>query len=263
MTVSPNDPTAAALYSLAHLHDLRRTEMAIVLARYGGIFAGADILEIGAGTGLQLALLRAVARSAQGVDLPDSNYRNRRSAEIIDYDGVNLPFPAAAFDVVFSSNTMEHVLDEPRLHREMRRVLKPGGVAIHVVPSAAWRLWTMAAHYPAGASLLLAGSRGPQGNPPIATAATGKRRRLLDTIICHRHGERGNRFTEWWHFRAAAWRTRFAGLGWTVEAVAPTGFFYTGYGVAAERLSMARRQQLARLLGSACWICVLRPPPAR
>jgi SAM-dependent methyltransferase len=62
-------------------------------------------------------------------------------------DGINLPFADNSFDVIYSSNTMEHVLDECGLHNEFKRVLRPAGVAVHVVPSSTWRLWTMATHY--------------------------------------------------------------------------------------------------------------------
>jgi O-antigen biosynthesis protein len=46
----------------------------------------------------------------------------------------NLTFPSGSFDIVITSDVMEHVrLDDPA-HREIRRVLKPGGVYLFTVP---------------------------------------------------------------------------------------------------------------------------------
>ncbi len=45
-----------------------------------------------------------------------------------------LAFPDAVFDVVVTSDVLEHVRLEEAAHREIRRVLKPGGVYIFTVP---------------------------------------------------------------------------------------------------------------------------------
>lgn len=45
-----------------------------------------------------------------------------------------LSFPDANFDVVLSSDVLEHVPDPYRAHREIFRVLKPGGQHIFTVP---------------------------------------------------------------------------------------------------------------------------------
>ena len=45
-----------------------------------------------------------------------------------------LTFPDASFDVVVTSDVLEHVRLDERAHREIRRVLKPGGVHVFTVP---------------------------------------------------------------------------------------------------------------------------------
>lgn len=54
----------------------------------------------------------------------------------VDYhvDLQNLPFPDATYDFVFASHVLEHVPDDHKAIREIRRVLKPGGLAILPVP---------------------------------------------------------------------------------------------------------------------------------
>jgi SAM-dependent methyltransferase len=48
-------------------------------------------------------------------------------------DARTVALPSASISVVFSSNVLEHVsaADLPPLHREMRRLLRPGGLAVH------------------------------------------------------------------------------------------------------------------------------------
>jgi SAM-dependent methyltransferase len=49
-------------------------------------------------------------------------------------DVTALAFPDASFDVVFCSHVLEHVGDDRRALREIRRVLRPGGWALLPVP---------------------------------------------------------------------------------------------------------------------------------
>lgn len=50
------------------------------------------------------------------------------------YNGVILPFPDNSQDYVFSSHTLEHMEDPFRVIREWRRVVKPQGHIITIVP---------------------------------------------------------------------------------------------------------------------------------
>jgi O-antigen biosynthesis protein len=47
-----------------------------------------------------------------------------------------LSFPSASFDVVVTSDVMEHVRLDDRAHREISRVLRPGGIYLFTVPHA-------------------------------------------------------------------------------------------------------------------------------
>lgn len=52
----------------------------------------------------------------------------------VDLDVTSLPYPADHFDLVICSHVLEHVPDDRRAMRELCRVLRPGGVAILLVP---------------------------------------------------------------------------------------------------------------------------------
>jgi SAM-dependent methyltransferase len=49
-------------------------------------------------------------------------------------DLTRLPFPDATYDVIFASHVLEHISDDQRAVSEIRRVLRPGGIAILPVP---------------------------------------------------------------------------------------------------------------------------------
>ena len=64
----------------------------------------------------------------------------------VDLDGPNLdcrvdmrrlPFPDGSWDFVYASHVLEHIPDDRRALREIRRVLRPAGVAVLPVPITA------------------------------------------------------------------------------------------------------------------------------
>ncbi len=128
------------------LHLIRKYEIDAVISMME--IKHGHVLEIGAGTGFQAELLTKAGYEVTAIDLEESNYFTNRIFPIQNYDGQHLPFPDAWFDVVFSSNVLEHIPHVYAFQKEIQRVLKPDGRAIHVVPSATWRLWTSLVHYP-------------------------------------------------------------------------------------------------------------------
>jgi SAM-dependent methyltransferase len=55
-------------------------------------------------------------------------------------DVTSLPFPAASFDKVISSEVLEHLEDDASAMREVARVLRPGGACAVTVPNANYPL---------------------------------------------------------------------------------------------------------------------------
>jgi SAM-dependent methyltransferase len=252
--------------SREYLHAIREFELRRVRGEFPPTGSGEDaprVLDIGAGTGHQASLLQSLGYRVTAVDLSASDYAGQRVFPVIDYDGRTLPLPDGAFDVVFSSNVLEHVPDIAALLREMHRVLAPGGVAIHVLPTPAWRWWTTFAHYPwvllrawqvLGASVLRRSRVPPGGAPSLPQRGTWG-----SLLWPKRHGERGVTLTEPYYYGARWWRATFAAAGFRVGTSYPTDLFYTGCMLFADRLPIRRRVALARWLGSACRVYVLRP----
>jgi SAM-dependent methyltransferase len=215
-----------AKQSPEHLEQLRRREFEFVKGYFP---TAADVLEIGAGTGWQARLMHDEGHNVTAIDLPESNYSHARVWPVIDYDGQTIPFEDKSFDVVFSSNVLEHIPHLRDFQSEIERVLRDDGTAIHIVPSGIWRFWTNITHV------------------------------LRRWSIPNVHGElAGNCVSEVYFFSRLWWRSHFQKTGWVVVQETTTPLFYTGHSIFDSRLSIAKRAWLARLLGSSCNVFLLK-----
>lgn len=112
-----------------------RMYRAEVLARVDRV-AGRDVLEIGCGEGM---MFDGTATSPVQMDV--SFTRVARAAGKCRYllcgDGYSLPFADESFEVVLLIAVLEHTREPWRVLAEAKRVLKPGGRVIMVVPNDA------------------------------------------------------------------------------------------------------------------------------
>lgn len=242
-----------------YLHSVREHELSLVLAELPRVSPdrpSVRVLDIGAGTGHQSALLQAHGYTVTAIDLPASSYATDRVFPVIDYDGTCLPLRDAEVDVVFSSNVLEHVSSITLLLAECRRVLIDGGVAVHVLPTPAWRWWTTLTHYPWLVTKIWA--RFVRGASQSKAGIGKPSRRWWAMLWSERHGERGTLLTEPLYFAERWWQTAFEEAGFRVEKSYPTGLFYTGNMILAGRLPIRARRRLSRWLGSSCRVYVIR-----
>jgi SAM-dependent methyltransferase len=110
-----------------------------------GIYAGARVLEVGCGFGLEtLRLARLVAPGGfvAGCDLSSdflAEARRRASAAMLDITFEQarveaLPYPDQSFEIVWSERLLIYVPDVARAAAEMRRVLRAGGRVACIEP---------------------------------------------------------------------------------------------------------------------------------
>ena len=246
--------------SIAWINHIRTREIEILFEKLPQL-AG-DLLEIGGGSGQQASLIAKRGLRVVSLDVPSSGYREQRLFDVLDYDGVHIPFPDASFDVVFSSNALEHVIELDRLESEMLRVLRANGRAIHIVPSHRWRFWTWLTHYPG--SLALIWRRVRRGSWPGDLPSGHKPRTTVDWVsalrkamIPARHGERGTVISEYLHFHPRRWGAHFEGAGWHIVDSFDFGLFYTGNMLARRHLPITLRERFGRLVGGATQCFVL------
>ena len=112
-----------------------------LLAR-SGLGDGVRLLDVGCGTG---GLLRALAHRGElvGIDRAECalTYCRERGLAVVRTDASTLPFAAGTFDGCVLMDVLEHLDDELPVLHQVRRVLRPGGVAIISVP-AFQSLWS-------------------------------------------------------------------------------------------------------------------------
>ncbi|CAA2160568.1 putative S-adenosylmethionine-dependent methyltransferase/MSMEI_2290 [Methylobacterium brachiatum] len=102
--------------------------------------AGARVLDIASGDGYGSFIISQVAEQVLGVDVDFETVRN----SIKEYSSNNLkfvqgkcdslPVERESFDVVLSFETLEHVEEQEAFLAEIRRALKPGGIAVISTP---------------------------------------------------------------------------------------------------------------------------------
>lgn len=251
------------MFNIEFLHAIREHEYQEIVNRFT---PGIRILEIGGGTGYQAKRLMRDGYVVESIDIPSSNYANQLEFPVKPYDGRNIPFSDKSFDVVFSSNVLEHVQDLPYLQDEIKRVLKLDGYCVHLMPTGTWRFWTTVTHYIEFIQRLsgLAPRLIPKGFSLKSFADVMGVLRLMVSIlkqyaIVPRHGEVGNAFSEMIDFGLGRWKKKFIKQFFIVNEVAPARLFYTGHMLLGPKLSLGVRQLLAKWLGSSCAIYVVRP----
>ena len=107
------------------------------------LVAGKDVLDIACGEGYGSNLLAASARSVTGVDIPEEIIRHARSkyvrSNLTFHQGncLAIPIPNHSVDIVVSFETLVHFAEHEQFLAEVRRVLRPGGIAIVSTPDKA------------------------------------------------------------------------------------------------------------------------------
>lgn len=224
------------------------------------------ILEIGAGSGWQSKVFSNLGHEVHAIDLEDGTYSKHEAWPIKVYDGSNIPFETGSFDIVFSSNVLEHIPHVVLFQKEIHRVLKDDGLVIHILPSVAWRFWTNIAHVIAMLKLMLnmlqkksmtsdVKSSDVLAEKIVSMSLTMKIKKILLPV---RHGEFGNAVSELFYFSVFRWNRLFAKTNWLVEKRYSNNLFYSGYMTFGPKITISTRVILSKFLGSSCNIFVLR-----
>ncbi|HMC54373.1 MAG TPA: class I SAM-dependent methyltransferase [Gemmatimonadaceae bacterium] len=256
-----NALTEAPQRAEGHLERLRRTELDAVMR---WVQPGSRVLELGGGSGYQASLMAQRGLDVTSIDIPAGVRTPRQHFfDVQEYDGRTIPAEDASFDVVFSSNVLEHVPHLDHMTDEIRRVLKPGGLSVHIMPSSAWRWWTSVSYLPQFAKRILRIGRKPAAAASSAPATPGTVRApawwRAFTLPFEPHGEYANAISELYEFRRNKWRRLFEAHGFAIVAAEPIRLFYTG-NMIAPSMTGHTRERLSRLLGPGSNVIVARKP---
>jgi ubiquinone/menaquinone biosynthesis C-methylase UbiE len=256
MEASFSDPT-----DYDSLREIREFQLALitpVLPVHG------RILEIGSGAGHQARALSKMGFDIEAIDVANCGYETERVWPVQINDGSYIPFLDSSFDAVFSSHVLEHIPDLWTYQEEIHRVLKPGGLAIHLLPTSSWRVTSLLFNYPfrlqsaARATIRAIGNK--QSLSEVierASPDSSSRKRLRRFLVAERHGAAGNFLSEIYLFSRFRWNKFFRETGWSVQEHSLDHVFCSGYYLLGKRLNVRHRRRLSRFMGSSSHIYVL------
>jgi len=139
LSLGPEDRhlTPQELANLDQFHT-RGLAATVELGKLAGLTAGMSVLDVGSGVGGPARFLAATCGCrVTGIDLSEpfveaARYLTGRTGQggQVSFEtasALELPFESGRFDVVLLQHVAMNIADRPRLYREIRRVLKPGG----------------------------------------------------------------------------------------------------------------------------------------
>ena len=243
-----------------HMERIRRSELQSVKRWFK---PGAKVLEIGGGNGFQAAEIASWNCEVESFELPG---KEAEYFPVKEYDGHRFPVSDRYFDVVFSSNVLEHINPIAPTLAEIRRILKPEGIAIHVLPSSAWRFWSIVSYYPYFLARLIRKSSKAVHNrkdafilptPNMGEPKSSILEQMIKSAVPRPHGEFPSAISELHYYRRIRWQLAFKEAGFDTLEVYENDIFYTDH-VLFPFMGLAARQFLARLFGSSCNVFVLK-----
>lgn len=198
------------------------------------------VLELGCGTGIQTILLASRADQVIATDYTSERFPDNlpSNVQFMAMDAQNLrQFKDGEFDLVFSSNLLEHLPQVDSCLAECRRVLARGGIAIHTVPNNLWKLFYLLLYYP---SLMRTACTKLCGRFVMSdrTSHLQQTRALNDNLRDVRrlrwtrhlfpspHGISSSHWREWFAWRERTWCQRFEHAGFQLDSIARLPFYY-------------------------------------
>ena len=115
---------------VGYFYEMYRRE---VIARVTGV-PNREILEVGCGEGMMFEGT-SISPVQMDVSMRRVRFARDKGQQAICGDGYHIPFADGSFTVVLLIAMLEHTSEPWRVLAEARRVLKPGGRAIIVVPN--------------------------------------------------------------------------------------------------------------------------------
>ena len=270
-----------------YLHQLREREIALA---FDGVQKKqfAKGLELGCGDGYQSHKLANFCKELVSTDFSEEilpkNQHPGVEYKACDAENILDVFKPASFDFVYSSNLMEHLPNPDKALKGCFDVLKPGGVAIHIIPNSTWKAISIGLFYPERLAILLekgtdinvwkkrlekkvradfcdSSGRKSQHVPSYERVRTTNNHKFdhkpskfkaVNFMRMTPHGSYHSNFEELWKYRTQRWEALIKEAGFTIERKT-NGPLYSGYGFGVDRLRKAG--EMAGLASEHVYVC--------
>jgi SAM-dependent methyltransferase len=238
---------------ITYLHQFRKREVDLIFHRCPAKAFGLG-LELGAGDGFQSDLLSHYIARLVSTDY--NQYRLQKNPTkaikyvIVDAESIESTFRGREYDLIFSSNLLEHLPRPDMALRGMYQILRDDGIMIHVMPSPFWKLCQLVLYH---ANLLVTkierytererfvannvSERGRLDNLPMINNLKSMRQfpRWARLLLPPPHGACGGTLEELRTFRKQRWKALFEQHGFQVWQIRK-GPVASGYGFGFDSL---------------------------
>lgn len=234
---------------MAYKHNLRKREIEMIFNHFPEkIFSSG--LEVGAGDGFQSTLLSKYVSKLVSTDYNRHRLTKNNNGSvtymICDAEEIDSYFEKQVFDLVFSSNLLEHLPEPSKFLKGMRCILNDRGIAIHVMPSPFWKLCHIIMFYPKLFAEIVRRVFGLKRRKSNARSNSTKldnnlkfqkkmKSRFVSLLLPETHGAYHTHFDEFRAFRKQRWMREFKQAGFEVFKVIK-GPVTSGYGYGFDRL---------------------------
>lgn len=230
---------------IQHLQKFRYRELEIAFKHLESNSFGKG-LELGAGDGFQSKLLIQYIDHLIATDLNDerlslNSTSTRIEYIILDAEEVKGSFAPGTFDIVYSSNLMEHLPNVRKCFKGIYNVLKDDGIALHIMPSPGWRFFATLLHFPNKfANILMrisnktsTSTSSKKGNNLKVKREKGSR--VKNFFIPKPHGISSNFISEFFAFSKSKWIKDFEATDFEIVKIVK-GPVSSGYGFGFDRI---------------------------
>ena len=248
------------------LHRIRKRDIEILFGDCEECKYEAGI-EIGAGDGCQSQLLNKYIKQFTCTEYEEQVFEKINRLEGVNYLRLDVAeieshFSPQYFDLIFSSNVLEHVIDVRTALRGMRKVLKDDGVMIHVMPNRMWKFVQMILWIPCKSiANLRKRSYTDEGHLEMQAQnrlrGIGMLKKLLNNLNPKTHGINQSNYKEYIEFGKGPWTEKITKAGFQVKSIKKMQF-HTPY-----RIEPAWIRQTFTSFGISCavaYICKKKDP---
>ena len=221
-------------------HKYKKKELDIIFSRCPDrLFQGG--LELGAGDGFQATLLAKYVSRLISTELK-SDILKQKSTNSIEYricnaeEAINA-FDKKEFDLIFSSNLLEHLPNLQQALNGIHELLKDDGITIHIMPNPFWKLCHMLFYIPNRCLIAL---ERMLNNKPVRKNDLSKTRSTQKPLI-HRlltlkpHGASEGNIKELMAFTKSRWKKEFEKANLELIKIIK-GPVHSGYGFGLDGL---------------------------